>query len=249
MRYALLTLFCAPFFSATAQSVDPVIVIPHIADGGFWKTTFKFVNLGTQKAHMQMQFLGNSGETWSVPIAASADFAAGNYAFLAFDIGPGQTVTMVTAGTASDTSTGWAVAAQPNSPVSLVAGTTIFTQHVPNGQDQEASIPMADAITGDFALIFDNTAYSTGIAIGNRESVSVTLTAHIRDRLGKEIDTQLFSLPPNGHVAFALPSVWNSTAGIAGSIVFSAAGLTFGSFGLRFNGNAFTTILSVPLGQ
>ncbi len=249
MRYALFfSLLGLSCLSAAAASIDPILVVPHVVDGGYWKTTFKFVNLGAQKAHMIGQFLGSSGEDWRVPVAASTDFPAGNYLNFAFDIAPGQTVTMVTAGTASDTSSGWGIFYQPNSPASLVAGTAIFTQHVPGGQDQEASIPMTDAVPGDFALIFDNTAYSTGIAISSRESVSVTLTAHIRDHLGKEIDTQLFSIPPNGHVAFSLPDVWSSTAGIAGSIQFSTGGRTFGSFGLRFNGNAFTTILSVPLG-
>jgi hypothetical protein len=249
MRYVLLLLTCLKCLSAAAVNIDPVISIPHIADGGYWKTTFKFVNLGTLKARIFIQFLGSDGQIWAVPFAAGPDIAGGNYATLQFDIAPGQTVTLVTAGTAIDTSTGWAVAAQTNDPVTLVAGTTIFTQHVPGGQDQEASIPMTDAFTGDFALLFDNTAYSTGIALASRQSATVTLTAHIRDRLGKEIDQQTVILPPNGHSAFDLASLWKSTAGISGSIQFTANGSSFGAFGLRFNGNAFTTILAVATTQ
>ncbi len=249
MRHILLSLLCLNCLSAAAVNIDPVMVIPHVADGGYWKTTFKWVNLGTQKTHVIVQFLTSFGQPWSVPVAAGPDFAAGNYTNPGFDIGPGQTVTMVTAGSASSTSTGWAVAYQSTDPPSLMAGTTIFTQHVPNGQDQEASIPITDAFTGDFALLFDNTAYSTGLAIGNRESSDVTLNVHIRDRLGKEIEQRTFILPANGHEAFALSSLWPSTAGIAGSIQFTANGHSFAAFGLRFNGNAFTTILAAATSQ
>jgi len=247
MRYALFPLLCLNVMAAAA--LDPTVVIPHVADGGSWKTTLKFVNLGTHNVSLIFQFLHDDGTAMSVPVVGNADVTAGNSSMVFLAIKPGQTATIETTGTASDTSSGWALAFQNQSNCcpELLRGVAIYTQHNPGGQDQEATVPIDSAVRGDFALLYDNTNFTTAIAIANYNDAVIPVVAHIRDGLGKEIDQRTILLPKNGHVAFSLPDLWRSTAGIAGSIVFSTSGSAVTAFGLRFNGSAFTTLGPFPL--
>jgi hypothetical protein len=251
MRYALLALVCAGFSPFAAAALDPLMVIPHVVDGGAWKTTLQFANLGTHNVSLNVQFVQDDGTDFIVPMAGNADVAGGPQFIATLHIAPGQVVTMQTAGTASATKGGWGVAYQTQTdccpePMGAMA---IYTQHVPGGQDQEASVPITDSVSGNFALLFDNTAYTTGIAIASHNDAAIPLVAHIRDPHGKEIDQQTILIPKNGHVAFSLPDLWRSTAGIAGSIQFSTSGAALSAFGLRFNGGAFTTFNPFPIGQ
>src|ERR1700753_48341 len=109
MRNALLPLLCVSLVPAAHAAIDPIMPIAHVVDGGFWKTTFKFANLGTLKVHLIVQFVKDGGANFTLPLLGNADVLAGNYSTLALDMAPGQSVTLETAGTAATTSSGWAV--------------------------------------------------------------------------------------------------------------------------------------------
>jgi hypothetical protein len=250
MRSFIAFLFSLTLIPAAKAGPDVIKIVPHMIDGGLWKTTLKFVNLGTHTISLQVQFVGDDGNSVSFPLVANADVKTSKAVILTVQIAPGQTSTVETPGTASDLQSGWAVAVQiqTNCCPEPWGAMAIYTQHIPGGQDQEATVPLAGPITGNVSLFFDNTAYVTGIAIANQGD-TVPLVAHIRDRTGKEIDSQTILIPKSSHVAFALPDLWKSTAGTEGSIVFSNAGQGISVFGLRFNGAAFTTFNTFPVAQ
>ena len=118
---------------------------------------------------------------------------------------------------------------------------TIFRQSVPGRQDQEAVVPTVNQFDNHFALLFDNTAYVTAIALANPTLNAVVIPVNIRNEQGLIIDTRTFSLGPYSHAAFTLPDTWASTAGRRGVVEFLTSGFGVGALGLRFNGAAFTS--------
>ncbi len=93
-----------------------------------------------------------------------------------------------------------------------------------------------------FVFNFDDTAYTTGLALANPTLNTVGVTADVRNPEGLLIDQQMITLAPYNHVSFSLPASWASTQGVRGTIEFFTTGYGVGALGLRFNGNAFTSI-------
>jgi hypothetical protein len=215
-------------------------VIPHVVDGGLWKTTFKFVNLENHTVTFTLSFIQDNGEPLVLPILGNSLLTGGAYTSLSFTLLATQSATVQTAGAAAALTEGWAFMQQAVVTDSI-GGFAIFTQHIPGGQDQEATVPVVNQFSGHFVLLFDNTAYITGIAIANPTNGPVSIPVNIRNEAGQLIDQELITLGPFGHTAFGVPTTWPKTAGIAGGIEFIASGYGVGALGLRFNGAAFTT--------
>jgi hypothetical protein len=245
MRYALLPLLLANVLSAAVitpltsrpnATPDPdTYMIPHIVDGGFWKTSFKFVNLETHSVTFYVYFVDDNGNDLSLPIVGNGSISSFTVTLPA----TGST-TIETAGTASSLTAGWAFV-QQQTATDNIGKFAIFRQHVPGGQDQEATVPAVKQSTGDIAILFDNTTYATGIAIANPTIFTIEIGAHFYNRLGALIGTSNIRIPPKGHVAFSVASQFPFTSGMEGSIEFSNIGRAYSALGLRFNGAAFTT--------
>lgn len=239
MRYALLPLLFLNVLSGAVPPAEPT-VIPHIVDGGFWKTTLKFTNLEPTFVSFTVSFFKDDGTPMSVPIMANEDYVTGGSAtVLTLGLDSEQTATIETAGTATDLTSGWALIQLTSA--GKIDSFAIFRQHVPGGQDQEASVPAVTPSTNP-GLSFDNTTYITGIALANPNPIPLPLDVYLRDRNGNSIGKQSLTLPASGHVAFSVPDTWASTAGITGTIGISTHGYNIAILGLRFNGRAFTTL-------
>ncbi len=249
MRPALLFLLTLGALSTAHAAPEPLVLIPHLADGDLWKTTLKFTNLGTHNVNLIVSFYKDDATELPLPIRANADFTARTAANLVFTLIPGQTVSVETPGTAATLTSGWGVAyqTQTNCCPEPMAAMAIYTQHIPGGQDQEATVALNAPLRGNFALPFDNTTFVTGLAILNQNDATLSLIARIRDRTGKVVDQQTLLMPKYSHVAFTLPSLWRSTAGLSGWIEFVNPGSGTSAFGLRFNGAAFTTFTPFPM--
>lgn len=259
MRHALLSLFFVNVVSAATvtpltskpQDINLAVLnlVPHVVDGGFWKTTFKFVNLETHAVTLTMTFGTDDGNAMSLPFLRNADVDAGDYSLLQVSLLPAESLTLETAGTAPTLTSGWALIQQQNG-ADRIGKFAIFKQHVPGGQDQEATVSIVqesvEMISSDAVMLFDNTAYVTGIALANPQDITLPIEVYIRNQDGGIIDHQTVSIPSHGHAAFSLPDRWPSTKGIAGALQFVSSGYTFGALGLRFNGAAFTSFEVFP---
>src|SRR5437764_13138457 len=96
----------------------------------------------------------------------------------------------------------------------------IFRQTVAGRQAQEAVVPSVNQYDSHFVLPFDNTIYTTGVALANPTTTRVSIPVNIRNEAGQIIDTRQFSLGPYSHSAFVLPDIWASTAGKRGTLEF-----------------------------
>ncbi len=194
-------------------------VIPQVVDGGGWKTTFKFVNLENHTVSFKLSFFQDNGSTLALPVLSNGLLTAGTYTSITFTMLAAQSTTVESAALGSNVVQGWALM-QRNVITDSIGGLAIFRQRVSGIPDQEATIPIVNQFSGHFVLLFDNTAFITGIAIANPTSSSVSIPVFIRNEAGTIIDQKFIALGPLAHTAFAVPSMWPSTAGIAGGIEF-----------------------------
>ena len=209
-------------------------VIPHVVDGGSWQTSFFFVNLENHPTTFQVLFFDDLGNDLFLPVAGF-----GLVRQMSVTLNTAGSTEFETSGTASNLKQGWALVSQTTNDT--VGGMAVFKQHVFGRPDQEAVVPIVSQFDSHFVLMFDNTAFITGIAISNPTLDFVDIPVTIRNQSGAVIDTRTISLGPYGHTAFSLPDTWFSTAGRRGAIEFLTSGFGVAALGLRFNGSAFTS--------
>ena len=144
-----------------------------------------------------------------------------------------------TAGFGARSQQGWALLSQSTSVT--VGGMAVSRHHVSGRHEPEAVVPIVSQFDSHFVLLFDNTAYATGVVIAKPTLTYVDIPVNIRNRAGQIIDQRIISLGPYGHVAYSLADTWASTARKRSAIEFPSTGYGVAALGLRYNGSAFTS--------
>src|ERR1700674_1270940 len=209
-------------------------VLAQFVDGAGWKTSLFFVNLENHPVSFQVLFFQDNGDDLFVPIAGLGSVRQVNVT-----LDTAGSTEFETTGFADFLSQGWALLSQTTTDT--IGGMAVFRQRVSGRQDQEAVVPIVTQFDSHFVLLFDNTAFTTGIAIANPTLNFVDIPVNIRNQSGQIIDQRIVSLGPYSHTAFSLPDTWFSTAGRRGAIEFQTSGFGVAALGLRFNGFAFTS--------
>lgn len=209
-------------------------VIPQFVDGGSWKTSMFFVNLESHPVSFQVLFFRDDGGDMSVPILGQ-----GLVRGLTISLDTAGSIEFESSGTAANLTQGWALLSQSTND--SVGGMAIFRQSVFGRPDQEAVVPIVSQFDNHFVLLFDNTSFTTAIALANPTTSAVVIPVNIRNQAGQIIDQRTIRLDSYSHTAFTLPDTWASTAGRRGAIEFQTSGFGVGALGLRFNGSAFTS--------
>jgi hypothetical protein len=229
--------------TAPAGVHPDVVVLPgdtvfaQLVDGADWKTAFYFTNLETHTTAFEILFLNDNGTDMNLPIIGIGTSTGVNVT-----LNPGGTLEFETYGTASTLTQGWAYILQTGSYAGdSIGASAVFRQSVPLSQPQEAVVPVVNQYEDHFVLVYDNTAYTTAMAVANPTGSAVIIPVAILDNFGNTIQTQTVSLGAYQHVAFTIASQWPITSGRLGSIVFLTSGYGIGALGLRFNGQAFTS--------
>ena len=209
-------------------------VIPQFVDGGSWKTSMYFVNLENHTVSFQVLFFTDDGSDMTVPIVGSG-LARG----LNISLEAAGSVEFETEGIASRLLQGWALLSQSTND--SVGGMAVFRQVTADGRNQEAVVPIVSQYDSHFVMLFDNTNFTSAIAIANPSTKAVDIPVNIRNQAGQIIDQQTVRLASYGHTAFTLPDTWRTTAGRRGTIEFLTSGFGVGALGLRFSASAFTS--------
>lgn len=219
-------------------------IIPHVVDGGSWRTTFMFVNLENYPVRFKVIFLSDNARDLYLPIAG-----LGITSGVQITLPPTGTITFESAG-APSLSSGWAYML-PDSPVDAIGGLAIFRQSIPGRPDFEAVVPIVSKFDRHFALLFDNVGFTTAAALSNTTLDSLSVPVVVRSETGVVLQRETIFLPALSHTAFAVPDRLATTAGRRGSIEFLSSGPGIGALGLRFGSASFTSfqVLSNPAWQ
>ncbi|MCL6547155.1 MAG: hypothetical protein K6T61_18230 [Bryobacteraceae bacterium] len=212
-------------------------VLPHVADGNYWKTTITLHNNSPTADNYTLTFYQGDGSPLEL------DFVGrGVRSVVDGSIPTWGTVVIETQGTSDSLKAGWA---RLESDGGYVKGYAIFRQRLPGRPfDFEAVVPMSASTESSYVLAFDNTqGFTTSLAICSTDKYYQTAVAvTIYDEAGVELSQHTIELPKLGHAAFATDVQWPSTINKRGTIRFrtyrasnpSVSGST-SVLGLRFN--------------
>ncbi len=206
-------------------------VLPQFVFGGGWYSAVYFANASDQPASVDVQFIGDDGKPMAVPAVGSSSTTLNLAA---------RGTAILEAPNSGPLTQGYAVATMPDS----VIGYGVFRQSVGDRADQEAVVPLSGSSSTSSTLIWDETGFVTGVAIVNPSNVSTTVAVLARDSAGQMIGTSSITLGSGAKTALALRNLpgLSAVAGTRGSAAFTVNSGAVAVLGLRFGGQAFTSI-------
>lgn len=217
--------------SPADASPAPSYALSQLAFGGGWYTAVYLTNSNNTAATATLNYFSaagqplnvtNLGTTTSLPLGAKATGLVE-----AADLGP--------------LTQGWMEVNLPDG----VTGYGVFRQTV-QGRPQEAVVPLANTVSTTGTFIFDDAGYTTAAAFTNVGSAEANVLVTARDREGAVLGTSSLTLSAKarGAVVLQLLSGLETMRGKIGTVEFSSSG-PIAILGLRFNGEAFTSIPAV----
>jgi hypothetical protein len=125
-----------------------------------------------------------------------------------------------------------------------VTGYTVFRQVIAGRSDQEAVVPLTSETNQIADLIYDDTAFVTSVAFLNPSDQPATVTITVYSANGAQIGSTQVALAPQSKVATILKDLpgLSGIAGNRGWANFSVPNGAVSVLGLRFGGEAFTSI-------
>lgn len=242
---AVICLSAMPVVADDTRRVKPRInagslydIIPQVAAGAGWKTTFMIANLEPEKAvTWSLKFFAPDGKPMPVPIVGM-----GRNSLFGGVLNIHGSITVETED-AGDLVQGWAKL--ESTGIDDVGAVVIFRQRVASRPDFEAVVPVSFSIDYEFVLPFDNTnGYVTAVAWVNPSEFGETVfDAEVFDEAGSMLGTSRIRLGPGERQAFALPDRFPITAGRRGTIAPKLDLDFLSALGLRFApGGSFTSV-------
>lgn len=206
-------------------------VLPQFAFGGGWYSALYFANKTEQPQVLQVRFIGDDGRPLQVPSLGVSSTAV--------NLAP-RGAAIVEALNRGPLSQGYAVVELPDG----VLGYGVFRQTVEGRGDQEAVVPLSSMTTAKSTMIWDDTAFTTAVALVNPGTASTIVAISVRDNSGQLIGSSTLPLSPGSKTAAALRSLPGlaAIAGKLGVAEFSVSSGRLAALGLRFGGQAFTSI-------
>lgn len=214
-------------------------VLPQLAFGsssdlGNWATAVYLHNTTAAPVQATVRFFATDGSALTVPGI--------NGSSAAVNLGPHGTG-VVEVPNVGPLTQGWV---QIESPEGVI-GYGIFRQALQGVNPQEGVVPLSSSNSAGSFIVFDETDFTTAVAVLNPGAAPVTVTVVARDDTGAEIGRFSLPLNPRQRDAFVVRDRPAMTAmrGKRGVLEFSATSGAVSVLGLRFNGLAFTSILPV----
>jgi hypothetical protein len=233
----------ALFFSAILGLHADSQIIPHLADGGGWKTTLVLtntsVNLVSVKLVFHQETAGGIMAPWYPPFV-EVGFTDN------LGLAGGATMFLHTTGTSNGTAgaVGWG-------EVQTTGAVQVYAVFTNTRTTLEGAVPAAFG-DGRLLMPFDNTGgRTTAVAIATDASTDQTVAVTIRATNGAVTQGTLGTLPAGGHTSFLLDplnrQIWGSTLGQEGLIEFTGSVGGLAGIALRYNvSGAFTSAPMYP---
>jgi hypothetical protein len=206
-------------------------ILPQFAFGGGWYSALYFTNSSAVSVSFPVSFTGDNGLPLIVPAIGGSSTT--------LNLAPHATA-ILEAPDAGNLNQGYATASLPGG----VTGYGVFRQSVAGVPDQEAVVALASSTSTTSTLAWDDTNYTTAVAIANPSTAPVTVSITAWNNSGVVIGTSTISLAAGTKTEAALRSIsgLSSVAGSRGAARFTVSSGSVAVLGLRFKGTAFTSI-------
>ena len=217
--------------TGSADTTSRSSVLPQFAFGGGWYSALYFTNLTGTAVSFPVNFVSDAG----TPLTVSAIGGSTTQVNLA-----AYGTTIIEAPNVGSLLQGYAAFTLPSG----VSGYGLFRQSVASQQDQEAVVPFSDANATSNTLTWDDTNYTTSVAVVNPSSTAATVAVTLWDQNGNIIGTSSVALPPSSKTESTLRTLpgLSGMVGNLGSGQFTASAGNVAVLGLRFDRLAFTSI-------
>jgi hypothetical protein len=206
-------------------------ILSQFAFGGSWYSALYFTNSSAASASFMVNFTADNGMPLIVPAIGGSSTTV--------NLAPHATA-ILEAPDVGTLNQGYVTASLPGG----VNGYGVFRQTVAGVPDQEAVVPLASSTSTSSTLSWDDTVYTTGVAIANPSTVPVTVSVTVWNSSGVVIGTASVPLAAGSKMEAALRSIsgLSTVVGNRGSAQFTVSSGSVAVLGLRFNGTAFTSI-------
>jgi hypothetical protein len=224
-----------PTTTNLSNSASRSSVLPQIAFGGGWYSALYFTNSSGSAVSFPVNFIDGSGKPLTIP-SVGASTAYLNLA--------ANGTAIIEAPNSGALVQGYAAFTLPSG----VSGYGIFRASVSGQPDQEAVVPLSDAGAVSSSLTWDETSFTTSVAIVNPSSTATDVAVTLWDQNGNTIGTSSVSLPPYNKTATELRTLPGLARmlGKRGSAQFKVSVGNVAVLGLRF-GQSFTSIPTTSL--
>ncbi|WP_321473328.1 choice-of-anchor V domain-containing protein [uncultured Paludibaculum sp.] len=208
--------------------------LPQLAFGGGWYTALYFSNTTGSAVSVTTNFVGQDGNPLSVPDAGGTSKT--------LNINANGTAIFEATNTGALTE-GWVKVDLPQG----VIGYAIFRQSVQGRADQEAVVPLTGTTLPTSTMIWDDTAFATAVAVANPTGNAASVDVLVLDANGNQIGSSNIPIPANGKTARVLRDLPGLSGMVSkrGVAKFSVPSAGLSVLGLRFGGEAFTSIPTV----
>jgi hypothetical protein len=216
--------------AATTPPVSPQI-LSQFAFGGGWYSALYFTNSSAVSVSFTVSFRADSGMPLNIPSLAGSSTVV--------NLAPHATVALE-APDVGNLNQGYVTASLPGG----VSGYGVFRQSISGIPDQEAVVPLASSTSTGGTLAWDDTNYTTALAIANPSAVPATVSITVWNNSGAVIGTSSVTLMAGAKTEATLRSMpgLSGVVGNRGSAHFAVSSGSVAVLGLRFKGAAFTSI-------
>jgi len=225
------------FFTVAAPGHGMIthLSLPHFVFGGSWYSAIYLSNTTNALEGVQVTFRDDAGTQLSVPLAG-----IGSLFSRIVILNPGTTVLLEALNGPNPITEGWADVALP--PGVIGYG---ITREVTDGHaDHEALIPFVPESSQAAEFTFDDTSFTTAVAILNPSDQQTTVTIAAFGEDGDRIGTTQLAMAPHTKSANVL-AAYAGMAGVfrkQGRVVVSVPNGAVSVLALRFGGAGFSNI-------
>ena len=217
--------------TATYQGAQPTgsgMVITQYVNGSGWTTALYLTNLSQAAESFTVKFYDQAGNLRLAPIVG-----VGSVNTISSSLGPGQIVVYETSST-TNLAGGWAIVT-PALQTSRLTGFAVFRFHTFGMQDSEAIVTLGNTTDQSLVMLYDQqSSFTTGLAIVNPGSTSITLNVTIRDQAGVTLGTDVITMPAYSQQSSFVYQRYPITLNRMGSLLITSSS-GFSAVGLRFS--------------
>jgi len=217
---------------AAVSAAPATTVLPQLAFGGGWYTALYFTNLTSSSVSFPASFVAGDGTPLMIPALGASSITVNLDA---------RGTALIEAPNTGSLVEGYATAALPAG----VTGYGVFRYTAPgSAAGQEAVVPLSGVTATTSTMIFDETSYTTGVAVVGLGSSAITVNVTAHDQQGNTLGTGSIQLAANGKTAVLLKDIpgLSGVVGKLGSTDFSVSSGNVAVLGIRTDGVAFTSI-------
>jgi hypothetical protein len=223
-----------------SRSLAVTLTLPHIADGGGYRSRFVLINSSDAPATATVEFFASGGGPVALPVNGTGTTRH------VVQLAPRQVVSVRTDGTSPEIKWGWARVTTNAREYWDTFGGGVILETTTDGQTTSAAGIASASPTSHFASYVESRdGIEAGIAIANPNSRPIDIVFTLRDTTGAALAATRRTIPALGHLAQFVTQLFPEAGPVEGMLEADSIGGASSAVGLRYTSvdrSIFTTL-------